>query len=169
MNPYQRAVIQRDQAFDDAETVLSALKAKALAFLSTPKPRVVLLVDDDKSLALAFARILRTSFTGLSVVTFHTAADAEAWLGQNLPGIAILDMHLGDGVGWDLAARLPRSVKVVLMSGALPGNVLAQIGSRTGAISTLAKPIDAATLVQVVSDALADEPREDRTGKRSPV
>lgn len=169
MNPYQRAVSRRDQAFTEVEGVLSALKAKAMAFLSAPKPRVVLLVDDDKALATAFARILRSNFSGLSVVTFHMAADAEAWLGQNVPGIAILDMHLGDGVGWDLAAHLPRSVKLVLMSGVLPGNVLAEVGRHTGAISYLEKPIDSATLVRVVSDALADEPREDKTGTLSPV
>lgn len=170
MNPFQRAVSQRDEAFSHTDAVLSALKAKAMAFLAMPKPRVVLLVDDNKSLALAFDRILRNSFHGLSVVTCHTAADAQAWLGQNLPGIAILDMHLTDGVGWDLAAKLPRSVKVILMSGALPGHVLAEMGRHTGAVSYLEKPIDADTLVKAVRDAFEDENYTvERTGTRSPV
>lgn len=167
-SPFQRAVIQRDQAFQRTDTVLAALRAKARAFLATAASRVVLVVDDERALASGFARILRGSFRDLNVVTCHTVAEAEAWLGQNLPGVAILDMHLTDGVGWDLAARLPRSVKVILMSGALPPGLLAQMGRQTSAVSTLEKPIDADTLVRVVREALG-EPEDDDPSEGGPV
>ncbi len=167
-SPYEHALAQRDQAFLHTDAVLSALRHKAQAFLSVPRSRVVLLVDDDRVLAAAFARILRSSFHDLGVAVCHTVAAADEWLAQNLPGVAILDMHLTDGTGWDLAARLPRSVKVVLMSGALPPELLTRMGQHTGAVTCLEKPVSADALVKVVREALGED-EEDVPGLRSPV
>ncbi len=80
----------------------------------------LLLVDDNASVRLALSALLEEE--GYVVETAASFADAARRLAAGLPGfgMALLDMHLGDGLGTDLIplfrARSSRT-KLVLLSG----------------------------------------------------
>lgn len=154
-SPFQQAVLRRDTAFQGFDKAMAAFQKKARRFL-TPPPRVVLVVDDEVALATVLARGLRAAFQGLDVATAHSVAGATTWLERNTPGVVVLDMHLGDGNGWELAKRLPRSVRLILMSGALPADLLAEMRNATAAVAMIEKPVEMGDLVRMVGDALAE-------------
>jgi CheY-like chemotaxis protein len=78
---------------------------------------VVLLVDDDAAFRGLAARIL-TSW-GHEVVQAGSAAEALAQVAEHHPGVAVVDIGLPDGDGFELSRELVRSsplVRVVLIS-----------------------------------------------------
>ncbi len=163
-SPFQQAVLRRDTAFQGFDQALARFQQKARRFLARLPPRVVLVVDDEVALATVLARGLRAAFHGVEVATAHSIAGATTWLDQNTPGVVVLDLRLADGNGWELAKRLPRNVRVILMSGALPADLLAEMRNATAAVATLEKPVDLSTLVQMVGAALAEPVMDNSVG-----
>ncbi|HEX2855358.1 MAG TPA: response regulator [Opitutaceae bacterium] len=72
----------------------------------SPKPRQILVVDDDEGLLILMAETLRGA--GHDVETATSARTARAWLDANKPELMILDLKLPDGGGPALVAELQR-------------------------------------------------------------
>jgi FixJ family two-component response regulator len=123
---------------------------------------VVHLVEDDEQVAKALARLLREH--GLPTA-MH--ASAEAYLAQRDPSAAaclVLDVHLPGLDGLALQRRLavdglPPPIVFLTGHGDIPMSVRA---IKAGAIDFLTKPVDAATLVEAVRTALAEDLRARR-------
>jgi CheY-like chemotaxis protein len=64
----------------------------------------VLVVDDHKLNLMLLQRVLELD--GYGVVTAGSLSEAEALLAEELPALIVLDLHLPDGDGLDLARRL---------------------------------------------------------------
>lgn len=69
---------------------------------------VVIIVDDDESCASRLGLLL-TESTGAAVQVFPRVSDVEAWmesvtaLDAKPPDLAVVDLRLPDGHGWDVA------------------------------------------------------------------
>ncbi|WP_333834923.1 response regulator transcription factor [Rubrimonas sp.] len=117
--------------------------------------RVVHVVDDDRAVRHALARLLRASGHAA-----ETHASAEAFLDRPDPastGCAILDMHLPGIDGLDLQSVLMNAdnpCPVIFLTGR--GDVEKSVRAmKTGAIDFLTKPVQAAALLTAVDRALA--------------
>jgi DNA-binding response OmpR family regulator len=78
---------------------------------------LVLLVEDEALIALALMDDLETA--GYAVAgPFHRSSDTLDWLTQQTPDVAIIDVHLRDGLSVDLARVLrDRDVPFIVFSG----------------------------------------------------
>jgi FixJ family two-component response regulator len=117
--------------------------------------RVVHVVDDDRSVRHALARLLRASGH-----TVETHASAEDFLERRDPaatGCAILDLRLPgiDGLGLQstlMSADSPCPVIFLTGRGDIETSVCAM---KTGAVDFLTKPVQAVALLSAVERALA--------------
>ncbi len=117
--------------------------------------RVVHVVDDDRAVRHALARLLRASGHAA-----QTHGSAEAFLDRRDPastGCAILDVHLPgiDGLGLQsalMSADNPCPVIFLTGRGDVEKSVRAM---KTGAVDFLTKPVQAAALLTAVDRALA--------------
>lgn len=81
----------------------------------------VLLVDDDESNLLTLAAVLEDE--GFEVAQAESVPAAEAALAGAPFDLAIVDHHIGEHLGTDLAVDIRRrspSTKIVMLSGSLP-------------------------------------------------
>ncbi len=128
----------------------------------------VLVVDDDRSLAEATAKLLR-SMDYESAIS-HSVQSAEAALGgNNYFDLMILDLDLGDGAQatYDLLDRLAsRNIAVppVIIFSGTPNEEVQHAAERIGSYSFLRKPCTAKTLLDAIEHSLnptaAREPRD---------
>jgi CheY-like chemotaxis protein len=125
----------------------------------------ILAVDDDPvNRSLIRAIVSRTSDAEIREATLLEAtnlAEARAILGRDTIDILLLDVHLPDGLGLDLAAELrqdgrDRPVILALTASVLPADQQAALD--VGCNAFLAKPYSAAALVATISE-LARLPR----------
>jgi CheY-like chemotaxis protein len=125
----------------------------------------ILAVDDDPvNRSLIRAIVSRASDAEIREATLHEAtnlAEARAVLGRETIDIVLLDVHLPDGLGLDLAAELRRDgrdrpVILALTASVLPADQRAALD--VGCNAFLAKPYSAAALVATISE-LARLPR----------
>ena len=115
----------------------------------------VLIVEDEtllrKQAAAEFEQL------GADVTSAVNFESARKWLGDLGFDFVLLDVHLPDGSGLDLLARLERSqtaLAVVLVSGY--GDVQSTVRAmRLGALDFLTKPIEEERLVETVTEATA--------------
>jgi FixJ family two-component response regulator len=122
--------------------------------MATPAA-VVHVIDDDAAVANALARLLAASG---HVCQVH--ASAEAFLARHdpeVPGCAIVDLGLpgmdGFGIAESLAAAGEGRPLIFLTgTGDIPKSVRAM---KAGAVDFLTKPVDAASLLAAVEEALA--------------
>ena len=116
--------------------------------------RVVHVVDDDRAVRHALARLLRASGHAA-----ETHASAEAFLDRRDPtatGCAILDVHLPGIDGLDLQSALMSAdtpCPVIFLTG--KGDVAKSVRAmKTGAVDFLTKPVQAAALLTAIDRAL---------------
>ncbi len=108
----------------------------------------VLLVDDDPVITSMFRARLR-AFGGYRVVgVAHTGRDALAASRRLSPRLVVLDLHLPDLPGLEVARRLQGVDKIVLSGDR--GSETVREAVRCGALHYLVKPVCAATLEQVL-------------------
>jgi FixJ family two-component response regulator len=117
-------------------------------------PRVWV-VDDDRSVAAALARVLRTA--AIDVEVMHTPVSLLVRLDREQPDCVLLDLWLGAHCALDLLPaidRLPTHVPVVFMSAQadVPSSVLAM---KHGAIDFLVKPVEPGHVLDAVIRAVA--------------
>jgi DNA-binding response OmpR family regulator len=68
---------------------------------------LILLVDDDENLSDVLLNTLIKK--GFSVQGYKTVAEGLAALDNDLPGLAVVDIALPDGEGWDIVRALRNS------------------------------------------------------------
>ena len=132
-----------------------------------PALRILALDDDPVNRSLIRAIVSRASDPTVRGSTIHEAtnlAEARAVLATAAVDILLLDVHLPDGLGLDLAGELRRDgpggpAIVALTASVLPADQQAALDA--GCDAFLAKPYAAAALVAVIAE-LAGK-RRDRT------
>jgi RNA polymerase sigma factor (sigma-70 family) len=120
---------------------------------------VVFIVDDDKSVAEAMARLLRID--GYTARTYSSASEFLIHHEPGIPGCLISDLIMPDMNGLDLQRALlaqgcTRPIVFVTGRGDIPTTV---VGMRAGAVTFLAKPVRRAELIATVREALDRDSR----------
>jgi DNA-binding response OmpR family regulator len=116
----------------------------------------VLLVEDDYSLGRVLSERLRTE--GLDVTWLRTAAEAEAAIEAGGWALAVLDVKLPDGSGFDLARLAKeRSAAPVMIMTALNSAANRLRGFKTGADEYLPKPFHLREFLLRVRHVLATQ------------
>jgi DNA-binding response OmpR family regulator len=118
--------------------------------------RTILLVEDDKKIALAMATRLKSS--GFAVVTAHDVPTALMLARKHDPDLALLDIGLPGGDGFRVAECLrdqvsTRRVPVVFVT-ASKKDGLRQQAVKAGASGFLEKPFKASALLAAIDSAL---------------
>ena len=128
---------------------------------------VVHLVDDDRSVRTALARLLRAA--GYEVRTYAAADDYLLGAPHDAPGCLLLDLRLPGASGLELQAALhghpAHEHPIVFLSGVadVPSSVQAM---RAGACEFPTKPVDGQRLLAAVQDAVArDAARRERRAR----
>jgi DNA-binding NarL/FixJ family response regulator len=110
---------------------------------------LVLLVEDEALIALALADDIETA--GYRVAgPFHRSRDTLAWLEQQTPDVAIIDIHLRDGSSDELARVLRgRGVPFLVFSGDRRDGHVADAFREA---RWLSKPVGARQLLETLED-----------------
>jgi two-component system sensor histidine kinase RpfC len=119
------------------------------------KPASVLVVDDDKSLRGALSLVLARD--GFTAEPCSSAAEALAY-SKPMPQAVVLDIHLPDMNGLDLAKQLRdrwgATLPIIILSGDTSSKVLETL-STVGATYFFAKPVNAKRLLEQLRELLA--------------
>ena len=120
-------------------------------------PKMVAVVEDDESYRLAMQRLLKSA--GFSVQTFTSAENFldSGW--QRETGCVIADIRMPGMSGLDLQARLNADhcpIPIIFVTAHGDEKMRLQ-AMRGGAVKFLAKPFDAAILLEGVRAALENE------------
>jgi DNA-binding response OmpR family regulator len=121
----------------------------------------ILLVEDDQGLAQVLCRVLSRS--GYEVQWAVNAAVAIAW--ERAPAVALLDLHLPDGNGIDLAAvlraRYP-DLPMLLITGC-PFRLSERPDGARYFRQVLQKPLELCELRQAITAALNEDAHAEDT------
>jgi FixJ family two-component response regulator len=122
--------------------------------MSSPKPPVVFVVDDDPSIRHALKELLASH--DLAAVAFGSAAEFLAHPGQHAAACLVLDVQLPDINGLDLQSRFAQAdlppIVFITGHGDVPSSVRA---IKAGAVDFLTKPFAEADLMRAIHAALA--------------
>ncbi|MBC7358531.1 MAG: response regulator [Desulfacinum sp.] len=115
---------------------------------------LILVLDDEKDACRLMQRVL--SALGHRVQVFSRSAEARAWLEDNEPDLALLDIKLREDNGLSVL-RLLRSrwpaAKVIMITG-FPSAETAREATRLGIEDYLVKPVEIEELEYRVNKAL---------------
>jgi FixJ family two-component response regulator len=120
-------------------------------------PKMVAVVEDDESYRLAMQRLLKSA--GFSVQSFTCAEDFLNSGSQNEAGCLIADIRMPGMSGLDLQARLNADhcpIPIIFVTAHGDEKMRLQ-AMRGGAVKFLAKPFDAAVLLDGVQAAMGSE------------
>jgi len=124
-----------------------------------PSRPIILVVDDDRSMDLLVAGMLRPA--GYTVLMAMDPVQGYRMVQQDKPSLILLDLQMPAGGGLQLLDRLLGSTKthaipVIIMS-ATPASEKAAELLAHGAVAYLEKPIDATLLLETVRRALGSD------------
>ena len=111
---------------------------------------------EDNEVNVELMRQILASRCGVALRVATTGAEALAMVGSHPPGLMLVDMHLGDMTGMELAARLrasdaTASIPLVAVSAdALPDQIDHALNG--GFDDYVTKPVNPARLVQVIAE-----------------
>jgi CheY-like chemotaxis protein len=130
---------------------------RVLNFLAALAPgRVVLIVEDDVSLADTLRDLLETRGHSVSCAASVPAAIAE--LRRQRPDVLLLDLKLPDGTGYEVLEALRAlhpSAASIIMTGYGPElKALVDKSLEAGAMQCLHKPLDITVVLDLVDKAL---------------
>ena len=130
-----------------------------------PKPSKVLVVDDDREIALGMTMRLRS--VGCDVSAVYNGESALSAARESVPDAMVLDIRMPGIDGMEVLRRLQqderlRSVPVIICSASL---VDRKDALDQGASYFVQKPYEPATLIEAVSAVLAGEPRDLRAAR----
>lgn len=120
-------------------------------------PKIVAVVEDDQAFRLAMQRLLKSA--GLSVRLFSSAEEFLNSGGQEETGCLIADIRMPGMSGLDLQAKLNADhcpIPIIFITAHGDEQMRLQ-AMRGGAVKFLAKPFDAAILLEGVRAALGSE------------
>jgi two-component system response regulator RegA len=113
---------------------------------------LLLLVEDDAALRERLTRAFVAR--GLEVVAVGTIAEAETFLTEDVPELAVVDLRVPDGSGLDLIHRLKQAdpaTRIVVLTGY--GSIATAIEAlRRGAANYLTKPADADAILSALGE-----------------
>ncbi|HEU4971832.1 MAG TPA: response regulator transcription factor [Gaiellaceae bacterium] len=116
-------------------------------------PTMILVVEDETSIATFVAAYLRNA--GYGVKTAATAQAALIQLASDAPGLVILDLNLPDGDGVELCRRIRKTSDIpILMLTARDEDIDKIIGLEVGADDYMTKPFNPRELVARVKSIL---------------
>lgn len=149
-------VVTLDEARSAALARLEAAQRRLRAYLRTPPPTILLVVEDQPQVASTLSRALLRAGHEV-VITVTRAREARAILAAGDVALAILDQYLPDGDGWQLALEAPRYTAICLMSGVVDAGDLEALRrhTRADAVVSLA---DLPGLLRTVAQLLAEPP-----------
>jgi two-component system response regulator RegA len=103
----------------------------------------LLIVDDDRAFLTRLARAMEGR--GFNVMLAQSVAEGLAFIAQQAPAFAVIDMRLADGNGLDVISELKAKrpdARAVILTGY--GNIVTAVTAvKLGAFDYLAKPADA--------------------------
>jgi two-component system, OmpR family, KDP operon response regulator KdpE len=128
--------------------------------------RILVLDDDPVNRSLIEAILTRADDGSIRGATLHAAgslAEARAILGSEAIDLVLLDVHLPDGLGLDLAAELQRDgasrpAILALTASVLPADQQAALDA--GCDAFLAKPFPGPALIATCVRLLEKRPRQ---------
>ena len=131
------------------------------------RPRI-LLVEDERSIAEPFAKILRRE--GFDPILAATAADALTLAREAQPHLILLDLMLPDGDGRDVARAIRAESDVpVIMVTARGTEMDRVVGLELGADDYVVKPFSAAEVVARIRAVLRRSGSSDQAPAPSPA
>lgn len=124
------------------------------------EPLTILVVEDDPIYAQFVAEILRQA--GHTVEVVNTGEKARLKARSLFPQAVVLDLHLPDGTGYDIARSLrallpPESVIVMLTAELYPERDLADA---VGVDLVLTKPVESALVTGIIDHVRARRQRK---------
>lgn len=128
--------------------------------IESNSPTRILVVEDDSAVAKALrARLMHE---GYEVFVAQDAISALSVARESKPEVALLDINMPGGNGFDVARRLDNSVagvaKIFITASKEPG--LRQQALDVGASAFVEKPFTAADLKEAIDNALSPPPPE---------
>lgn len=126
----------------------------------------VLLVEDDEVVRLSLRFALES--VRIQVSEAGTVADGLRCLGEALPDVVVIDLHLPDGTGYDLARwlwrRQPRLPVVMISTDPDDVGSAPTLPPAHGRTTLLTKPFSASDLLDAISLVAADPAGQERHG-----
>lgn len=137
-----------------ANVTITFYQKDHMTSVESKSPPAILVVDDDPMALAAISLILRNS--QFNITEAHNAHDAILLAQQKSFDLALLDMHLPEMSGLDLAKKLEFVVELPFMfiSGS-SGSELVQQAAEFGAVGYIVKPYDPHQIVPTVLAGLA--------------
>jgi len=121
--------------------------------------KCVLVVEDDENIAMALR--MRLHARGYGVVMADGIESAQQMLAENSVDLAVVDVNLVDGSGFDLIAqmrRAPATVHIPAISVSASKRLnLREDALAIGAFEFVEKPFRSAALMSVIESALEPE------------
>lgn len=129
---------------DNRQKPLSPIFSIPLAGKSMEKPISILLVEDDETIRLATARLLRSA--GYPVIEAGNGAECLRVVTADRPDLVLLDVNLPDIIGYEVCRRIKadadlRQSLVVLLSGSMTTSDNQSEGLEMGADGYMIRPI----------------------------
>lgn len=121
--------------------------------LSTPN-KIILIVDDDKSILRTFTRILQKS--GYEVEIAETGKEAMEKVEKRFYDLALVDIRLPDIDGTDLLAQLKKQLQhtIKIMITGFPSLETGVKALDEGADAYLVKPVKPQELLSIIEEKL---------------
>lgn len=113
---------------------------------------MVLVVEDERVLARVYRRVLRRA--GYESEWVETGQDALSFVSGMVPSLVLIDLHLPDSTGWELASRL-RAAGITCPMVAVTGWDDRQDIEGTEFVELLTKPLGLDALVSAVARHVA--------------
>lgn len=122
-----------------------------------PRPRTILIVDDDRDALLIHEAILRSA--GYRVLKAESGAEGVKAVQRELPDLVLLDVVLPDGNGLDFCGMIRAGAgisgpRIVFLSGIKTGSSEQAMGLRAGADGYMLKPVHPEELLARVEAVL---------------
>lgn len=133
-------------------------------------PPVVLIVDDNRTLANLLALLLSTQLRAV-VHKAHRCDEARRIAAAASLDVIVTDVYLPDGDGLSLAEEIRAAqpeLRLLLMSAELPQDALLRAKSTFVFASALTKPFDSQEMVASLRAALAGARKDDEQRRRVP-
>ena len=118
--------------------------------------KTLLIIDDEEDIRSLSRNIIERSFDFLNVFDAYSLNDARRLVNDVIPDFVLLDLHLSDGLGFDIIPELlglNPEVKILVVT-AYNQSQEQNNTRRLGAFGLLGKPFVAADLVKCINEMM---------------